>query len=109
MTTITPEALIAAGYQEFRPPPTDNADRMFQRRVTDDGGTRYFVTFRMWTWAQLGHPPSFDAAVHADTDTGGYVWVTIREASIEATEARAAAIWQAAGAVYYERSEANAG
>lgn len=97
----TADALLADGYREFPPPAFDHYKRLFQKRVTDAAGTLYFVNFREWD-----HPngsTKYDADLSCDTATGGTVWITIKEDGIRHTESRAAALWAAAGSVYYER------
>lgn len=101
MNAITADALRKAGYREYPANPHDEHKRLFQKRVDDDNGTLYFVNFHEWE-----HPItpglSYEAQLSCETNTGGTIWVTIKEVDIAATESRAAIIWAAAGGVYYD-------
>ena len=101
---ITPEELIGAGYREIPVPPIWHCQRVFQKAIEWASRRQYFINFRQW---HLNGRFSFDAELCCETASTGNVWATIGEASIEATEARAEAIWRAAGAIPYER-EVNA-
>ena len=69
------------------------------KRIADQTGALYFVAFREW---RSPDGTTWDADLCCETATGGYVWATIREATIRATELRAAAIWDAIGSVRCE-------
>lgn len=97
-TKITESTLLAAGYKEY---PVGRADahlRLFQKRFDDNSGAMYFVNFRYWRQPER----TYDAEMACETASHGYVWVTIKEDSIETTELRAGLMWAAAGSVYYD-------
>lgn len=100
MAEVTADNLIADGYREFPPSVIDHCERMFQKRFDGPDGIRFHLTFREWLIEGM---VSYDARMSGETDTSGHAWITIKEPSIEATEARAEVFWQAAGSVYYER------
>lgn len=93
MTTITGDALIAAGYREHevRKSSIERYDRLYQKCFKDKHGKRYYLNFRLWG---LGGRDTFDANLSCDTATGGTVWLTIKEETIEATEQMAAQMWE---------------
>jgi hypothetical protein len=97
-TAINAENLRRKGYKEY-PPGMDTYTRLFQRPVRDEQGRLYFVNFREW---QFRGTTSYDAQLACDTGSGGHVWATIKEETIEATEVRAAQLWEASGAVRYD-------
>jgi hypothetical protein len=99
-TEITIENLLAAGYREFTPNEAiDKFNRGFQKRITANGDTKYFISVRYWRFPDH---ETFDAQVCCDTDTAGYAWATLKENTIDGIESRAEAIWKAAGAVMYD-------
>lgn len=100
MQQITREALLEAGYREHPDHRVGSCDHLFQKRIDDFNGAMYFVNFREWR-----HPDgnfAWDAELACETTSGGYVWVTIKEDTIVATESRAGLMWAAAGSVYYD-------
>jgi hypothetical protein len=106
MTEIIAQNLLAKGYREF-PGSAECEVRFFQKCFLDDAGKKYFVEFREWHIPGTPNAEqkrvTFDTRICCDTDTGGYLWACFREETIEAAEARAIAMWEAAGSVYYER------
>lgn len=92
-----PTELAARGYKEFA---LEDEARLFQRAFDDEIGRRYFLNFREWRLRDI--PVSYDAQICGATSSGGYAWITLKEATIEATEARALRLWEAMGSVYYE-------
>lgn len=98
---ITADGLILRGYKEY--PPNKGMDsfyRAFQKAIDDDNGKRlYFINIRQW---KHNHWESWDCQVCTDSDTGGYLWATMRENTIELMESRAEAMWKAAGAKPYD-------
>jgi len=101
------KALVARGYKIYQPNRRigDTYDCLYQKRFFDkDGGTRFFINFREWS---LPTPTgiSFDTYVCFETDgDNGYVWATLKEMTIEASEKRAEQIWQAVGGIYYDKN-----
>lgn len=109
MTEITRENLLARGYKQSKPNEfLDKYDMLFQARVEDEVGIRYYLNFREWDWSKYNSPAptSYDAEVHYDV--GGYdahIWVTTRITAdtIEQAEEIALKVWQALGCPYYDR------
>lgn len=98
MTEITADNLIAAGYRPFTPNPAlDRFEWGYQKWFTDESGRLYALTFRQWPKLI-----EFDAQVCCETATNGYAWITLREPTIEQTENRALALWQACGSIHYD-------
>ena len=40
---MTIEKILKKGYTEYKPSPTQNCDRFFQKRVSDNKGIKYFI------------------------------------------------------------------
>jgi hypothetical protein len=100
---VSPANLLARGYREF-PDTMEKATRLFQKAFDDAHGRRYFITFREWAHPILCQGLSYDAEIAVETGSSGYVWATIKEGTISATEERAEVLWAACGEVYYEVS-----
>lgn len=105
MTPITAAALLACGYREFPRGPIDSEhiSRLFQKAFDDAKGRKYFITFREWPPLGAKRCATYDAQIACNTKTGGYLWATIREISIEETESQMAAIWETVGMYYEEK------
>lgn len=68
---LTPEILLAAGYREDVVPMLSSASRFFQRRVTDERGTRYFIDAYFYApIPQISSIGGFDVGVYLE-HTGG--------------------------------------
>jgi hypothetical protein len=99
-TPISKESLLMLGYREFPPNKAiDSSEAMFQKRIKDDKGTLYFVNFRRWKY---NNHNSWDSQLFCDSDSGGYLWATIKEDTIEKTESRIRALWKANGGKRYD-------
>lgn len=99
-TNINKEALLSLGYKEFPPNRAfDSCEAMFQKRVRDDVGTLYFINFRYW---KHNEHESWDAQLHCETSSDGYLWATVKEPAIEQTQARIRSLWEAAGSKRYD-------
>lgn len=104
---ITEEQLIAVGYQKYQPGVIKPyCDFLYQRRITDEEGTRYFNAF----W----HYPPYE--VHGHQEPGTWLFELSlnephstfeihRPATIPFCELKAEEFWRMMGAVYYERNE----
>lgn len=99
---IDEKALKAAEYREFNATGLDNYKRLFQKAVGDpyNNGRQYFINFREW---QYNGRLSYDAHLCCATDTGGNIWATMSEGTIQKTEDRAYKLWVAAGSVPYDK------
>jgi hypothetical protein len=103
LTPVTPEALIARGYVIVKDT-LHKSNRIFQKRFDDDCGKKYFLTFSEWVPSEELPIPSigYESECRFETSTDGYVWITIKESTIEAVETLAEALWVTTGSVYYE-------
>ena len=100
-TPISEDALLERGYKKHNPNPVmDTFDYFFQKRIRDEKGTLYFINFRHWSH---GDNVSWDCELNTDSDSDGYLWATIKEHTIEKSEARIRALWEASGGKYYDQ------
>lgn len=105
---ITEEQLIAVGYKKypagvFR----QYCDFLYQRRITDEDGTRYFNAF--WHYPGTSHHGLDIPAAWLFEVTLNEPHCTIeihRPSELFFCERKAEGFWFMMGAVYYERNEA---
>jgi hypothetical protein len=100
MTQITPENLLAAGYREY--PGLGHETKFFQKKFNDTRGVIYFINISETIIFIPEEKYLYTTKVCYDTNTGGYVWISLTEDTLELSEARAYELWKACGSIYYE-------
>jgi len=93
-----PEELASAGYRQFRDGAVrlkgDVCERLWQKKVEDDGGVRYFVNVFEWDLKKIipsypGQSPSFQAEVQFTDAEGRHVDVSLLSGERSMAEAEA--------------------
>ena len=54
MSILTDEKLIEAGFKKYIPSRIDRYDSLFQLKVTDEIGIKYFIDVEKWDMTKLG-------------------------------------------------------
>jgi len=112
---IKADTLLRAGYRRYENPTRDGESNrwLFQKRVRDQQGTRYFIDIVEYDWSaysqRTGDRFSYEASVHYYVDDGLPTCVVSCQddganASIEALEAYFDQVWTRLELGYYEIS-----
>ena len=107
---IAEEALLAAGFKQYRPSAIDRCDGLFQMRVRDENGTRYFINVRKWVFPER---VSYDATItfndgctfHPAASALQVLAYGLTEWSVADVIAWADQMWIRLSPNYYERNE----
>jgi hypothetical protein len=107
---VTHDELVAAGYRTWTPSSADRYDLLYQKRVKDDRGTRYFVNVRFWRFSKYSTPErpvedGWDAEARFDGRGGSRsfaVSTSVRHDTPAEVEAFFARVWDAMKPGYYE-------
>jgi hypothetical protein len=105
---ISDETLLAAGFRQHRPSHIDRCDDLFQMRVRDENGTRYFINVRKWIFSER---VSYDAQItfndgctfHPSSAALQVLVYGIPEWSVADVVAWADQMWTRLTPNYYER------
>lgn len=110
---ITAEHLLAAGFRKYKNGMSNGAwnNWLFQKRIRDEKGTRYFIDVIQYDWSmyshRIGEPLAYEASVHFYTGDGEiYSVVTCMDDnirnSIDAIEMFFDNMWSKLELGYYE-------
>jgi hypothetical protein len=106
---VTAEGLEKAGYRRFDQKGSTRAGEggfvaLWQKRIEDDLGTRYFVNFTEYDLTPFTGCHSFHADVQFNFTNGGFSNVThsVNKQTIEDVEDYFNLIWETIGMGYYE-------
>jgi len=103
---ITEDVLLAAGYRKFGKWPPKIADNLFQRRISDENGTRYYIDIWMYDWSKYPHhigeyKQAFEAEAYY-SDGISAILHHCEERTLEKVEEFFADLFIKFGAGYYE-------
>ena len=110
---ITADTLLKAGYRRYENPTRDGDwnQWLFQKRVRDEQGTRYFIDVQEYDWSRYpqrrGDRFTYEASVHYYVDDGLPTCVMTCQddaamASIESLEAFFSRAWTRLELGHYE-------
>ena len=99
---ITDELLLENNYKKHKDI-WNNADSLFQKRVKDDKGTKYFINIYKYTFP-LHNKPDYTVELAAETENYA-IEITLfytKGMSLEDIENEIEKIWQSLNLDYYE-------
>lgn len=107
---LSHQDFLDAGYRHFfQRGAKQYTDEGFQKKVTDENGTRYFITVYIYDWKDFSHVMkvrenrySFEPDVQFNTENPVQVQL-LHPDSIEEIETKFDTLWKALGCPYYER------
>lgn len=105
---MTDMELVKAGFKMYNPSSVDRYDTLYQYRVRDEIGTRYFVNVYRWDMRKYGHGVIWDADLVSND--GAEWWgntIRIKTACSDKTPAELLAwadqMWSRLQLTYYEK------
>jgi hypothetical protein len=110
---MTRDELLAAGFKECKPAAHDRYDMLYQKRIRDEHGTRYFVNVNLWQHSKHGIDiaDGWECEVHYNDGTvfcpePMRMMVHGRNMTAGLALAWAADLWERLEPAYYERDDA---
>jgi hypothetical protein len=111
MTMLSGEQLLEAGFREYPAhPPVDRYDALFQKRIRDANGTRYFINVKRYdqpdhTGWQVNINFGDGCAFHPKCAVEITAYSGVAEWTPEIIEAFAGELWTRLCPNYYERND----
>lgn len=103
---ITDEILLENGYRKYNDT-WYNADRLYQKRIKDKRGTKYFINFLRYNLPVFDNEPRYDAILSSGTKDYDMeiVLFNIDKMSIEDIENKIEEMWTKLNLEYYEEGD----
>ena len=112
---LSEDSLLSAGYKKYPPPSRERYDTLYQKRIRDAAGTRYFVNIRFWRFSKYSTedeqvPDGWDAWVQYNSHSYSThptfnVELSCREITPAQVEGFYDRVWSLMGCDYYERDD----